>query len=120
MNNHITSTIEVLDSGCAELDFQGHCLRYRGTAENLKFVAEDVLLALGLNKAVLNQIPEEFKDLVCTCVDRKGQLLLWKELVQTVNQDGLDYLISCTSKPTALEFQKWFYKEALPFIRKTA
>jgi prophage antirepressor-like protein len=120
MNNLVPSTIEVLDADCQELEFQCHALRLTGTIDTLKWIAEDVCIALGLSNTDLSKVPEEFKSLVSVCVDRNGQRLLWKELIQAVNQDGLEYLISLASKQTALQFQKWLYKEALPSICKAA
>jgi prophage antirepressor-like protein len=120
MNNRITSSIEVLDVDCIELEFQGKFLRFTGRTEALKCIAEDVRLALGLSTSALSQVPEEFKGLVRVNVDRNGQQLLLPDVVVTVNKQGLDHLISLASKRTALQFQKWFYEEVLPYIRKTA
>jgi prophage antirepressor-like protein len=117
MNSQIT---EVLDVDCIELEFKSKSLRFTGTAENLKCIAEDVRLALGLNNSVLSQVPEEFKGLVRVSVGRNRQQLLLPDVVLTVNQQGLHYLISLASKRTALQFQKWFYEEVLPCIRNAA
>jgi len=120
MSHQITSSIKVLDVECIELKFKGKSLRFTVTAENLKCIAEDVRLALGLSNSALSTVPEEFKGLVRVNVDRNGQQLLFPDVVVTVNQPGLDHLISLASKRTALQFQKWFYEEVLPYIRKAA
>lgn len=116
----IAPTIELLDDDCLELNFKGHSLRLTKTPASLKWIAKDLCLALRLSNAALNKVPAEFKDLVLVHKDTNGQQLLWKEPVITVNQHGLEYLISIANKRTALEFQKWYYEEALPSICKTA
>jgi prophage antirepressor-like protein len=117
MSEPLTPTIDVLDVDCIELDFQGHALRL---TEDLNWVAEDVCLALRLGKTAWSKVPVEFRDLVRVHVGRRGQGLVLPEEVQTVNQDGIEYLISLASKQTALQFQKWLYKEALPSLSKAA
>ncbi|MBD1934181.1 MULTISPECIES: hypothetical protein [Cyanophyceae] len=120
MNIQVTPTIEVLNVDCMELKFQGHSLRYAGTAEDLKLVAEDLCLALRLSKTAWIKVPLEFRDLVRVYVGRHLQGLLLPEEVQTVNQNGIDYLMNSTNKRTALQFMKWFYEEALRSIHKKA
>ena len=120
MNIQVTPTIEVLNVDCMELKFQGHSLRYAGTAEDLKLVAEDLCLALRLSKTAWIKVPLEFRDLVRVYVGRHLQGLLIPEEVQTVNQNGIDYLMNSANKRTALQFMKWFYEEALPSIHKKA
>lgn len=61
----------------------------------------------------------EYRELVRVHTGRHGQRLILPEEVETLNQQGLENLISHASKRTLLQFMKWYYEEALPSIPQT-
>ena len=120
MSQQNKSWNDVLEADCLELSFKRYSLRITLSTDSIKWIAKDVLLALHLTDTDLSKVPTKFKDLLLVHKYRNGKPLLWKERVETVNQCGLEYLISLANKQTGLEFQKWYYEEALLSIRKTA
>jgi prophage antirepressor-like protein len=96
------------------LSFEGHQVRFVGTADNPEWVAQDVCLILGIKWDAHNL--DNFDE------DEKGRVTIptpggLQELL-TVTEFGFYRLVMKSRKPEAKLFQKWVTSEVLPSIRK--
>jgi len=100
--------------------FQGHTVRFVGTADKPEWVAADVVNIL-YPSAVLNKnqstylakVPDEWKG--SKPVATPGGI---QDMV-TLFEPGMYHLIGRSDSPLAVIFQKWVFEEVLPTIRKT-
>ena len=103
--------------------FEGHQVRFVGTAENPEWVAADVCSILGLNTSlVINGRPDRPDSGLDS--DEKGIAIVntpgGEQEMLTITEPGLYRLLSSKSrKPIAKRFQRWVFHEVLPSIRKT-
>jgi prophage antirepressor-like protein len=96
------------------LDFEGHRVRFVGTAENPEWVAVDVCDVLGIENSrdAVSRLPDDEKGVVIT------DTIHGKQKLRTVYESGLYRLMFSSRKPDAKRFQKWVVSEVLPSIRK--
>lgn len=99
--------------------FQGHKVRFVGTADKPEWVAADVIAVLypeaersSYSKYIEN-IPSEWKG--------KKKVLTpgGEQEMTTLFESGMYFLIARSNSPVAIPFQKWAFEEVLPTIRKT-
>lgn len=103
--------------------FEGHQVRFVGTAENPEWVAADVCSILGLDTSIaINGRPDRPNSGLD--FDEKGTAIVstlgGNQEMLTVTEPGLYRLLSSKSrKPIAKRFQRWVFHQVLPSIRKT-
>ena len=101
-------------SNLTVFDFQGHGVRFVGTADKPEWVASDVCRILGLNN--VSQALSDFEE------DEKGIIiddtLGGKQQLLTVTAPGLYRLIFKSRKEVAVKFRRWVYA-VIDSIRKT-
>lgn len=97
------------------LEFDGHAVRFVGTAERPEWIAADVCEVLGV--ANVSRALADFDD------DEKGIRILHtlggKQSLLTVYEAGLYRLMLGKAKsPNAVKFRKWICGEVIPSIRR--
>ena len=103
--------------------FEGHQVRFVGTAENPEWVAADVCSILGLDTSIaINGRPDRPNSGLD--FDEKGTAIVstpgGNQEMLTVTEPGLYRLLSSKSrKPIAKRFQRWVFHQVLPSIRQT-
>jgi len=103
--------------------FEGHQVRFVGTAEQPEWVAADICHVLGLDTSLaVNGRPDRPSSGLDA--DEKGTAIVntlgGNQEMLTVTEPGLYRLLSSKSrKPIAKRFQRWVFHEVLPSIRKT-
>ena len=97
------------------LSFEGHQVRFVGTADNPAWVAQDVceILEIKNHRDALASLDEDEKDAV-GIPDSIGRV----QETLVVNQSGLYALCFKSRKPAAKRFRKWVTSEVLPSILK--
>jgi prophage antirepressor-like protein len=96
------------------LSFEGHQVRFVGTADNPEWVAQDVCEILEIKNPsdALSSLDEDEKGIALTDTLGGSQQML------TVTESGLYALCFKSRKPSAKRFRKWVTSEVLPSIRK--
>lgn len=116
------SAVEV--KGLPAFDFQGHEVRFLGTADRPEWVALDIVGVLHpqsdpRNRAnYLKPIPAKWLSHKKIMVRSKSGVVQERE-VTTLLEPGLYRMLSRTSSPVAEPFQDWLFEDALPKIRRT-
>lgn len=99
--------------------FQGHQIRFVGTADEPEWVGADVVTVLypesqSKDRAnYLSKVPIEWKGM--QFVDTLGG----RQNMTTLFAPGLYWVIARSNSPLAVPFQKWVFEEVLPSIQKT-
>ena len=96
-------------------DFEKHQIRVINEDGELRFVARDVVIALGYTRFdsnLIQHVPDEWKGANQIRTPGGTQNLL------TLTEQGLYFFVARSDKPKALPFQKWLSGEVLPTIRK--
>lgn len=99
--------------------FQGHTVRFVGTADKPEWVGADVVAVLypeidPKNRTTyLRNVPDKWKGL------RKVQTPGGLQEMVTLFESGMYFLINRSNSPIANIFQDWVCEEVLPTIRKT-
>lgn len=96
-------------------DFEGHEVRFVGTADNPEWVAKDVCecLSLGNTSQALSTLEDSDKGITKVDTPSGEQEML------TVTESGLYTLVFKSRKDEAKRFKRWVFEEVLPSIRKT-
>jgi prophage antirepressor-like protein len=96
------------------LSFEGHQVRFVGTADNPEWVAQDIceILEIKNSSAALASLDEDEKGIALADTLGGSQPML------TVTESGLYALCFKSRKPAAKRFRKWVTSEVLPSIRK--
>ncbi|HVS38621.1 MAG TPA: Bro-N domain-containing protein [Gemmataceae bacterium] len=96
-------------------EFEGHRVRFVGTAEKPEWVAQDVCDVIGLENVsrLLSDFDPDEKGI------REVHTLRGKQNLLTVYEPGLyKLLFKQTRKPEVKRFQKWVFSEVLPSLRR--
>jgi prophage antirepressor-like protein len=98
--------------------FQGHTVRFVGTADKPEWVASDVVAVLypeaerSSYSKYLENIPLDWKG------KKKVLTLGGEQDMTTLFEPGMYFLIARSNSLIAIPFQKWVFEEVLPTIRK--
>ena len=97
-----------------DLFYEGHHVRFVGTADKPEWVAADVCAVLGIKNVshALADFEDYEKGIVIGDTTRGNRTLL------TVYEPGLYRLVQLSRKPAAKAFVKWVHTELLPSVRK--
>lgn len=99
-------------------EFEGHCVRFVGTAEKPEWVAADIIAVLYPESSkenrsnYLKKVPSDWKGI--RDVLTPGGL----QKMTTVFESGVYHFIARSNSPLATPFQRWLYEDVLPAIRK--
>lgn len=96
----------------------GHIRAFVNEQRVVKFIAKDVLVALGyknISKALADHVDEDDLTKRYPIRDSKGR----PQLVNAINESGLYSLILGSKLPNAKVFKRWVTSEVLPQIART-
>lgn len=95
--------------------FEGHSVRFVGTAEKPEWVAADICQCLELSDTSKALEPLETDDLGTKIVRTLGG----EQEMLTVMEPGLYRLVFKSRKSIAQRFKRWVFHEVIPSVRKT-